>query len=275
MNKKGEKRVFFWKMKIFLIHLNSFKASLQSCHKTINPNKSDIRNNPKRIKIRISKRTFSLSPSYYQASMCLEATLSFSFFLFFLISVFSIISLFRIYTADLINLHQQGKKIAAYSYVANDEISSENHIIRLQNTRSMDVSFPLFAIPECKIYTQCVVKPWTGYGVAKATEWKQEEDMVYITKYGNVYHRNRNCSYLALSIQPIGFQDINEKRNEEGEVYLPCEYCKSNGFVTVVYVTSYGNRYHISTRCQGIKRTVNRIPFSQIKEETPCKKCGE
>ena len=272
MNKKGEKRMFFWKMKFFLLHLNSFKASLQSCHKKINPNKCDNRNNPKRIKIRISKRTFSFSPSEYQASMCLEASLSFSFFLFFLVNVFSIIFLFKIYTTDMTNLQQQGKELAAYAYLTNGELEKE--IIRLQHTRNVKSAFSLFPIPESTVYTQCVVKPWTGYDVTKDSEWIQEEEMVYITKYGDVYHRNRSCSYLELSIRPIDFNDLSEKRNESGEIYLPCLYCNSNHFVTIVYITDYGNKYHVTTECRGIKRTISRIPLSKITEESPCKKCG-
>ena len=69
-------------------------------------------------------------------------------------------------------------------------------------------------------------------------------------------------------------EDVKEKRNETGEQYLPCEYCKSDGMTTIVYITSYGNRYHTTAKCQGLKRTVIKIPFSQIEEETPCKKCG-
>lgn len=266
--------MFFWKNQIFLIHINSFKASLQSCHKKNNPNKSDIRNNPKRIKIRIAKRTFSFSPSYYSASMCLETSLSFSFFLLFLVNIFSIISLFMIYSEDLNVLHQQGKRAAAYSYLANNEIESENDIIRLENSRNIKAPFSLLAIPECRVYTQCVVKPWTGYDVTNADVWKKEEQIVYITEYGEVYHKNRGCSYLTLSIQAMDAGIIKEKRNETGEQYLPCEYCKSDSMVTLVYVTAYGNRYHTTTKCRGIKRTIKKIPISEIKEKTLCKKCG-
>lgn len=266
--------MFFWKKRLFLIHLNSFKTSLQSCHKKNNPNKSDIRNNPKRIKIRTAKRTFSLTPFCYRASICLEASLSFSFFLFFLVNIFSIISLFMVYTQDLILLQQQGKKAAAYVYLIDNDTEKGEDMIRLQNTSTEKSPFSFMAIPKCRITTCCVVKPWTGYDVTNTKEWKQEEEMVYITEYGKVYHRNRSCSYLALSIQITNTVSVKEKRNETGEQYLPCEYCKSDGMTTIVYITSYGNRYHTTAKCQGLKRTVIKIPFSQIEEETPCKKCG-
>ena len=77
------------------------KASLRACHIQIDPNTSDSSNNPKRIKNSIFNRTLSLAPSEYRASMCLEASLSFSFFLLFFVNVLSIIFLFMTYTEDL------------------------------------------------------------------------------------------------------------------------------------------------------------------------------
>ena len=191
-----------------------------------------------------------------------------------MINIFSIISLFMVYTQDLIMLQQRGKEVAAYVYLADNEMEKEEDIIRLQNSSIEKSPFSLLAIPECRINTRCVVKPWTGYDVTEIEEWKQQEQVVYITEYGKVYHKNRSCSYLALSIQVTNTVSVKDKRNEAGEQYLPCEYCKDDGIITVVYITSYGNRYHTTAKSQGLKRTVTKIPFSEIKEETPCKKCG-
>ena len=175
------------------------------------------------------------------------------------------------------------EKIIFHIYVNNAFLSweatkrikeGEEDIIRLQNTVLVKAPFSFLAMPECKIDTTCVVKPWTGYDVTNVGEWKQQEDMVYITEYGSVYHKTGSCSYLCLSIQATDVNSVIHKRNEAGERYLPCEYCKSDSMIIVVYVTSYGNRYHTTTGCQGIKRTVNKVPLSQVKEETPCKKCG-
>lgn len=273
MIKKGEKRMFFWKNKLYHIHINSFKASLQSCHEKINPNKSDIINNPKRINERKSERTFSFTPSSYQASMCLEASLSFSFFFLFLVNVFSIIFLFMNYTEDMISLQQQGKTMASYSYFVKGDRKEDDDIC-LQKNRVVESSFPILSIPKCRLYTQCIVKPWTGYDVTKESKRKPEEKTVYMTDYGNVYHKNRGCGYLVLSIKAVAADTVNEKRNESGECYLPCEFCKDEGFVTVVYITSYGNRYHLNYKCRGIKRSVKEIPFSEVKGASLCKKCG-
>ena len=264
--------MFFWMNKIFHVHISSFKASLQSCHKKINPNKSDIENNPKRIKS--TKRTFSFTPSVYRASMCLESSLSFSFFLLFLVNIFSIIFLFMTYTEDLCMLHQQGKSAAMYSYLTAGEEGIFEEDICLQKNRVMTSPFPILPIPKCRLYTKCVVKPWTGYDIIREKEEKTQEAMVYMTDYGKVYHKSRSCSYLELSIEVAAVQNIGEKRNQLGECYYPCELCTNEGFMTVVYITSYGNRYHLTTTCQGIKRSINRVPFSEVKGVKPCERCG-
>ena len=266
--------MFFWKDKRFFKHINSFKASLQSCHKKSNPNKSDIRNNPIRMNLRITKRTFFFTSSYYQASMCLEATLSLSFFLLFFVNVFSIIFIYMTYTKDLNILHQQGKKIAAYGYITEELLQSKEDNIFLQKTRSVEAPMSFFAGWKCQIYTQCVIKPWNGYDLGKVRDRNVEEEMVYVTEYGSVYHKNRSCSYLVLSIRGISFSKLHEEKNELGEKYESCEYCKDKEFVTLVYVTSYGNKYHTTTKCQGIKRSIKNVPLSEVEEKKLCNKCG-
>ena len=266
--------MFFWKKNFYPIHINSFKASLQSCHKTYNPNKCDIRNNPKRIDKKISKRTFSFAPSEFRASMCLEASFSFSFFFLFMINIFSIIFLFMTYTQDLTMLQKQGKKVAAYSYGVKEIAENTDDIIRLEKQRHVNAPFILLSFSPCRIYTRCVIKPWTGYDVTGKFTRQEEETLVYMTEYGEVCHRSRSCGYLSLSIQAVAFSSVEEERNQEGERYFPCESCKSNDFVTVVFVTSYGNKYHMTSKCRNLKRTIKTIPLSQVEGINFCKKCG-
>lgn len=250
------------------------KASLRACHIQIDPNTGDISNNPKRIKNSVFKRTLSLAPSEYQASMCLEASLSFSFFLLFFVNVLSIIFLFMTYTEDLTSLHQQGKKTAAYAYVTEEMLGSNEENIRLQKNRIIKAPFGLLALPNCRLHTKCVVKPWNGYDVTKGKNRAEEDSLIYMTEYGTVYHKNRSCTHLALSIQAVPFYMTDEKRNESGERYVSCEYCGKNGFATVVYVTSYGNRYHTTFKCRGLKRTIKSLSLSEAEGVEACEKCG-
>ena len=264
------------RIKIFVAYCSKtvLKASLRACHVQIDPNTSDISNNPKRIKDSIFKRTFSLAPSEYQASMCLEASLSFSFFLLFFVNVLSIIFLFMTYTADLTLLHQQGKKAAAYAYVTEEMLGSNEENIRLQKNRIIKSPFGLLAVPDCRLHTKCVVKPWNGYDVTNGKNRAEENSIVYMTEYGTVYHKNRSCTHLALSIQAVAFHMINDKRNESGEKYVPCEYCGEKGIVTVVFITSYGNKYHSTTKCKGLKRSIKSLSLSEAGGANVCEKCG-
>lgn len=267
--------MFFWKKKDYFIYCfhKKIKASLRACHNQIDPNICDSPTNKKRIKKRISKRTFSFTPSEFQASMCLEASLSFSFFLLFMVNVFSIIFLFTTYTRDLSELQQQGKRAAAYAYVTEGTLG-ENEDICLEKNRVIKSPFALLSISNCRLHIKCVVKPWTGYNVADGKNRNEEDKIVYMTEYGSVYHKNRSCTHLSLSIQAIASDLVFTERNESGECYEPCEYCEDKGFVTVVFITSHGNRYHTTAKCRGLKRSVKTLRLSEVEGISPCQKCG-
>lgn len=257
-----------------LSKLSDDKASLQTCHKQIDPKISDIQLNPKRKIKKRTKRTFSFAPSYYKASLCVEASLSFSFFLLFLVQIFSMLFLFKVYTQDMAQLQQKGKKLAAYACTTQGFEGENTTLIRLQNSRKIESLFSILAFPDCKLLTKCVVKPWTGYDVKSGKTRKEEDTIVYMTQYGTVYHKDRSCSHLSLSIQGIELSKVKEIKNESGKNYSPCEYCGENGFVTLVFITGYGNRYHTSISCRGLKRYIRSIPLSQVGDVAPCKKCG-
>ena len=267
--------MFFWKKKDYLIYCFHKKliTSLRACHTQIDPNTCDSPTNPKRIKNKKSKRTFSFAPSEYQASMCLEASLSFSFFLLFMVNVFSIIFLFVIYTQDLSELQQQGKKASAYAYVT-EGILGGNEDICLKKNRVIKSPFALLSVPNCRLHIKCVVKPWTGYDVTEGNNRKEEDVIVYMTEHGSVYHKNRSCPHLSLSIQAVASALVSAERNESGERYYPCEHCKERGFVTVVFITTHGNRYHTTTKCRGLKRSVKTLRLSEVGGVNPCQKCG-
>jgi len=97
--------------------------------------------------------------------------------------------------------------------------------------------------------------------------------IAFITKNGTVYHRNRNCTYLNPSVKAVFYEDLKEKRNENGAIYYACEKC-GNGKKTVVYITEQGTKYHTSLECSGLKRTIYSILLSEVGGRLPCSKCG-
>ena len=144
MNKEVLKRVFFGSKKVNpKKKIANKKASLQACHFSIDPNSVTSELNPKKNNKNSIRRTLFLTSSYYQASMCVEASIIFSFFLLFLVNVFSVILWFRVYSENTYTLCQKGKQLAAYAYVTEGLTGSKDDLIRLKKTEKMKSSFSI------------------------------------------------------------------------------------------------------------------------------------
>lgn len=125
------------------------------------------------------------------------------------------------------------------------------------------------------MYNRIRTRAWTGYDNAAcgAGDGTVNEEIVYITPDGSVYHRSRACSYLKLSIVAVDKSFVDTQRNQDGSKYYPCEECGGSCGNTV-YITSYGNRYHSTLGCSGLKRTVMAVPISEAGGRGACSKCG-
>ena len=81
---------------------------------------------------------------------------------------------------------------------------------------------------------------WIGYsGDGTGEDWeRQEEELVYITKSGEAYHRERSCLYLNPSIRLADREEITAD-------YTPCSVCVGGGTGWVnrlIYVTDGGRQ---------------------------------
>ena len=103
---------------------------------------------------------------------------------------------------------------------------------------------------------------------------QEEEEYVYITKNGKVYHCDINCSYLNINVREINFDDVGDCRNKWGEKYYPCENCMK-GEMPIVYITEDGNRYHSSKECYSLNRDVYKKKLSEVGDMPPCSRCGK
>lgn len=118
---------------------------------------------------------------------------------------------------------------------------------------------------------------WTGYEIGEeegTSENEDPEEMVYITRTGSVYHRNRSCTYLKPSTRLVAGSRIGNLRSRDGSKYYACEVCHPSRLGNVV-IADYGNRYHSSSSCSSIHRDVTEVPLSQVEDTMrPCSKCG-
>ena len=121
---------------------------------------------------------------------------------------------------------------------------------------------------------RCRMKAWTGYRQPQWTEGERaEEEFVYVTENGNVYHKSRQCTHLVLSIREAETDSLTVLRNEDGAKYYACEVCGKSQ-QEKVFLTDQGNRYHTSLMCSGLKRTIYVIRLSEAGGRGACSRCA-
>lgn len=114
---------------------------------------------------------------------------------------------------------------------------------------------------------------WNGYQLPGENAGSGTQ-IVFITENVSVYHLNRNCTYLQLSVRQISAWELEGARNQYGGRYHACEMCTGNGVSTVLYIAEKGDCYHSVRECPGLKRTVYSISLKEAAEYRPCSRCG-
>lgn len=120
---------------------------------------------------------------------------------------------------------------------------------------------------------ECKVRKWNGYQKDAVESEKEDDIWVYITPRGAVYHKDRNCKYLDLTIRSVERTAVDHLRNKDGSCYYPCEVCGNRKTGGAVYITDYGTSYHTSINCSGLRRSIQMVRLSEC-DRGPCSKCG-
>lgn len=115
---------------------------------------------------------------------------------------------------------------------------------------------------------------WTGYSTGGDGEGEgaAQEETVYVTPNGEVYHRSPDCTYLRPRVSAVSADSLTSRRNQSGAIYYPCESC--GGGCGTVYLTPYGDRYHASATCKKISHEVQSVPLDEVYGRRACSKCG-
>ena len=141
-------------------------------------------------------------------------------------------------------------------------------------TASYQIRLPvlLFKVPPIEYREEIRIKVWSGY--EKEDFLTDDEETVYITETGLVYHRDYHCTHLELSIRMVSSAELESLRNNSGGRYYPCGQCVRLG-KNGVYITNTGDRYHSSLSCSGLKRTIYAVPVSEAVGRRACSRCGK
>lgn len=127
-----------------------------------------------------------------------------------------------------------------------------------------------------RMANRCYVHAWTGYEIPAGEEGGRT---VYVAENASVYHVDRSCTHLQLSVRQIPAGSLSAERNQYGKGYTRCERCGNKGETlgdtTVLYVAREGDRYHFYQGCSGLKRTVTAVSREEAASRyAPCSRCG-
>lgn len=216
------------------------------------------------------KRTPFLISIRKKASLTIEAAVVLPIFMFAMMQLLSILLIYEKQINAEMKLHQTAKILAVAAYSEN---SKANDCIDLYVVRQEQPVVRMIGFSSFYTSARCVIRKFTGYDTSQFGKQHTEEDMVYITPTGTVYHKDRGCHYLDLSISSVTLQELTSKRNKDGSKYYKCAYCPKR-VLDLVYIADYGTRYHTSVCCSELTRTVEAVPISQVGKRHACSKCG-
>lgn len=136
-----------------------------------------------------------------------------------------------------------------------------------------------FEIPGFKDFYMCnsyYSHVWNGYQIPGSEDGVGTET-VFLTEYGEVYHNSMECHYLQLSIRELTWEEAKLCTNITGNRYELCSYCEDLSYCGVVYVTDYGECFHYSLQCEGLKRTIYSVTLKEAESLglRLCSKCGK
>lgn len=219
----------------------------------------------------------SLCTSFNKASIAVETAFVLPLFFLGTVTMISFMDIYKIQTEHLLKLCEDTKQAGMYAYVLDG--NGPEHIILpdVYTYKPVESCFPMMSV---RMFNSVKVHAWTGREYEKNAQEEgktdQEEQMVYVTETGTVYHKKLECSYLNLSVSHVSGSRIGGYRNQNGEKYSPCETCvKSQNPAGIVYITDTGNRYHNLESCSGLKRTVRLVKCSEVNGSMHvCSRCG-
>lgn len=219
-----------------------------------------------------NRRTQSYSRKTVRASMSVEASLALPLFIFFIANLLSLFVMFEDYSHNLASLHDEVKNTAIVSHVAGEGGSENVVLTKIQPIKPLCTQI---GFPTSYITVKACARKWTGYDVMSQENCEDEEEYVYITESGHVYHRSRDCSHLKVTVSVITDSQLAKKRNASGARYRKCEKCcKGSSTGGLLFITSQGDRYHISASCSALKRNIKTVPLSQVEGWPACSECG-
>ena len=149
--------------------------------------------------------------------------------------------------------------------------SSEEEV-QVKAIYTLKLSVPFFGPIRFQKDTAVKRRVFSGY-VKHRRDYDAAGDnsIVYVAENGVVYHKNASCSHICLKITGnAAIQDIVHSSK-----YAACEKCIHKGSsLSAIFVTAYGDCYHSTLGCSGLKRTIKAVRLKDVGRLRPCSRCA-
>lgn len=210
---------------------------------------------------------------FEKASITVEAALVCPIFLFAVLTLINIIVWFGKAEDVQRKLTEDIRRIQAVSYISENvfPLRDEDGNIDLVNMYVAEINVPMPELIKPIVRQHIVSRPFSGI---TSIESGENDEIVYITSNGTVYHISAACSYIKTVLQSVRLSDIDGVRNDSGGKYYQCERCGDGVAADYVYVTLYGNRYHSNRQCTAVSRNAISVFKKDVGGMRMCKKCG-
>ena len=155
--------------------------------------------------------------------------------------------------------------------ICMDKSEFSGEAVTLKACYNIKLPVDFFNLYEIEVCCQNNFRKWIG-DVPQGT---QLGDWVYITPTGTVYHLRVSCQALDLSVSEVMEDALEAYRGANGQRYYSCTFCDKKQIGTgIVYCTEYGHVYHRDLSCKALKRTIEKIPITEVGSRPPCSFCG-
>ena len=215
-----------------------------------------------------------------KGSLTVETALILPLFLLASLTLLSFIDVMKMSIEQQMRQQEILRNGAVYAnHIGEVTAEREGDFIKLDYVYPVKLPIGGFGYKKVLVRQRSMVHIFNGYDDSQGDRVGKQQEYVYMTEYGSVYHIKRNCSSLNVEIKEIPGNKVSIARNTDGKKYNKChscarEYTKKELKALSLYITDYGVKYHTRINCAELTRTVRVVRIEDTGGKPACRICG-
>ena len=162
--------------------------------------------------------------------------------------------------------------------ILKSSVIDEQGNVHLELTYREPIPFFFEKINGVTMHVSVKRRAWTGLAgklTVHGSDGEQGEEMVYVTPEGKRYHRYRDCSYLVNLCKAVSMEELDHYRNNDGKIFYLCSHCGfESNTQNIVYITTWGVRYHYDRSCAAMSSYFRKVPLREVVDWGECSVCA-